>query len=340
MYTDGAAVSAEARQRARLGSHRRYAQRLHRDAVLSERHLRPAIRRYCASQPNGTPYATRPVRAAARPTSPPSPAMPRSSSTTRPERSPGQRLRHRRPRSGRGSDVYNEHFSEGGTSLSSPLWAGMWARVNAAHISGPLGRANRHDLPVASEPSRLHRVPRHHRWRQSASGHARVGFPDWSWVPRTHRSHQGRGRRDAEAGAERDARRANRIRPRSWRTVLRLRLPGDRSPTSSGDASSLPHPRRSSTSSTATSALASDGRPLRVESHRERLQRQVSPGLDVDGLHRLLDEARRPACHRPRRTRKDYYAVETSPSTPAAPSTYTDGNARVQRLRATPSTPR
>jgi hypothetical protein len=41
-----------------------------------------------------------------------------------------------------GSDVYADHFAEGGTSLSSPLWTGMWARVNAAHKNGPLGRAN------------------------------------------------------------------------------------------------------------------------------------------------------------------------------------------------------
>src|SRR5207302_2936985 len=39
-------------------------------------------------------------------------------------------------------DQFNDHFSEGGTSLSSPLWAGMWARINAAHRGGPLGRAN------------------------------------------------------------------------------------------------------------------------------------------------------------------------------------------------------
>jgi hypothetical protein len=36
---------------------------------------------------------------------------------------------------------YADHFSEGGTSLSSPLWTGMWARVNAASRT-PLGRAN------------------------------------------------------------------------------------------------------------------------------------------------------------------------------------------------------
>jgi pseudomonalisin len=38
--------------------------------------------------------------------------------------------------------TYSDHFGEGGTSLSSPLWAGMWARVNAAHKNGPLGNAN------------------------------------------------------------------------------------------------------------------------------------------------------------------------------------------------------
>src|ERR1044072_6557802 len=40
-----------------------------------------------------------------------------------------------------GIDVDNATFPEGGTSLSSPLWAGMWARVNAAHKKGLLGRA-------------------------------------------------------------------------------------------------------------------------------------------------------------------------------------------------------
>jgi len=45
------------------------------------------------------------------------------------------------------SDTYSDHFAEGGTSLSSPLWAGMWARVNAAHANAqhkpaPLGNAN------------------------------------------------------------------------------------------------------------------------------------------------------------------------------------------------------
>ena len=49
-----------------------------------------------------------------------------------------------------GSDVYADHFSEGGTSLSSPLWTGMWARVNAAHAGGPLGRANSTIYPIAS----------------------------------------------------------------------------------------------------------------------------------------------------------------------------------------------
>jgi hypothetical protein len=45
------------------------------------------------------------------------------------------------------SNTYADHFAEGGTSLSSPLWAGMWARVNAAHANAqhkpsPLGNAN------------------------------------------------------------------------------------------------------------------------------------------------------------------------------------------------------
>jgi pseudomonalisin len=52
-----------------------------------------------------------------------------------------------------GSDVYNDHFSEGGTSLSSPLWTGMWARVNAAHKQGPLERANDTLYSVAASPA-------------------------------------------------------------------------------------------------------------------------------------------------------------------------------------------
>jgi hypothetical protein len=45
------------------------------------------------------------------------------------------------------TNTYTDHFAEGGTSLSSPLWAGMWARVNAAHMNAqrkpsPLGNAN------------------------------------------------------------------------------------------------------------------------------------------------------------------------------------------------------
>lgn len=45
------------------------------------------------------------------------------------------------------SNAYSDHFGEGGTSLSSPLWTGMWARVNAAHANSqhkptPLGTAN------------------------------------------------------------------------------------------------------------------------------------------------------------------------------------------------------
>jgi hypothetical protein len=53
------------------------------------------------------------------------------------------------------SNTYADHFAEGGTSLSSPLWAGMWARVNAAHANAqrkpaPLGNANNVLYHVAS----------------------------------------------------------------------------------------------------------------------------------------------------------------------------------------------
>ena len=52
-----------------------------------------------------------------------------------------------------GAGVYDEHFAEGGTSLASPLWAGMWARVNAAHKNGPLGNANNTLYRVAASPA-------------------------------------------------------------------------------------------------------------------------------------------------------------------------------------------
>jgi pseudomonalisin len=52
-----------------------------------------------------------------------------------------------------GSDVYADHFAEGGTSLSSPLWTGMWARVNAAHRHGPLGNANNTLYTVYGSPA-------------------------------------------------------------------------------------------------------------------------------------------------------------------------------------------
>lgn len=50
-----------------------------------------------------------------------------------------------------GPDAFNDNFSEGGTSLASPLWAGMWARVAAAH-DGNIGRANDQIYKVASGP--------------------------------------------------------------------------------------------------------------------------------------------------------------------------------------------
>jgi hypothetical protein len=56
------------------------------------------------------------------------------------------------------SNTYADHFAEGGTSLSSPLWAGMWARVNAAHQNAqhkptPLGNANDVLYRIASSPA-------------------------------------------------------------------------------------------------------------------------------------------------------------------------------------------
>jgi hypothetical protein len=56
------------------------------------------------------------------------------------------------------SNTYADHFAEGGTSLSSPLWAGMWARVNAAHQNAqhqnvPLGNANDVLYRIAASPA-------------------------------------------------------------------------------------------------------------------------------------------------------------------------------------------
>ena len=51
---------------------------------------------------------------------------------------------------------YNDNFSEGGTSLSSPLWLGMWTRVQAHHDAGnssasSLGFANNVIYPLAKD---------------------------------------------------------------------------------------------------------------------------------------------------------------------------------------------
>ncbi len=51
------------------------------------------------------------------------------------------------------TNTYSDHFGEGGTSLSSPLWAGMWARVNAAHAN-----AKRQNVPLGTANPTLYRV--------------------------------------------------------------------------------------------------------------------------------------------------------------------------------------
>jgi hypothetical protein len=56
------------------------------------------------------------------------------------------------------TNTYSDNFAEGGTSLSSPLWAGMWARVNAAHANrqhkpAPLGNANNVLYRIAASPT-------------------------------------------------------------------------------------------------------------------------------------------------------------------------------------------
>jgi pseudomonalisin len=106
----------------------------------------------CASQPNGTPYA--------------SPTLCRGTADVAALSGDGTIVvAHRADGAveangydmvdlddSSGSDVYADHFAEGGTSLSSPLWTGMWARVNAAHRHGPLGRANDTLYAVAAGP--------------------------------------------------------------------------------------------------------------------------------------------------------------------------------------------
>ena len=125
----------EAGRRARLGPHRR--QRSNFIAQPAYQQGITALQAsYCASQPNGTPYSP--------------PALCRGTSDVSALSGDGTIiLAHRADGTfqangydmvdlddSSGSDVYADHFAEGGTSLSSPLWTGMWARVNAAHKRG------------------------------------------------------------------------------------------------------------------------------------------------------------------------------------------------------------
>ena len=105
---------------------------------------------FCASQPNGDPYVP--------------PTLCRGTSDVAALSGDGTViLAHRLDGSvqANGYDMVDydpdtgttaDHFSEGGTSLSSPLWAGMWARVNAAH-KGSLGNANETLYPIAAGPA-------------------------------------------------------------------------------------------------------------------------------------------------------------------------------------------
>jgi hypothetical protein len=151
VYTDGATVNPQ-----RVDEHAWD----HTGGTKSDFIAQPAFQHgitalqasYCASQPNGDPYS--------------SPTLCRGTSDVAALSGDGTIVvAHRAgavqangydmvdmdPSSG--ADVYNEHFAEGGTSLSSPLWTGMWARINAAHRNGPLGRANDTLYRVAASPA-------------------------------------------------------------------------------------------------------------------------------------------------------------------------------------------
>jgi hypothetical protein len=106
----------------------------------------------CASQPNGTPYGdpTTPCRGTADVA-----ALSGDATIVVDHKAPGTVQANGYDMvddamTADGRDAFADHFSEGGTSLSSPLWTGMWARVNAAHAGGPLGRVNSTIYPIAS----------------------------------------------------------------------------------------------------------------------------------------------------------------------------------------------
>ena len=52
------------------------------------------------------------------------------------------------------SGLMTDHFSEGGTSLSSPLWVGMWALVQAHHDLHGGKHHNRYEQPGQHVPPR------------------------------------------------------------------------------------------------------------------------------------------------------------------------------------------
>ena len=150
LYTDGAAVNPK-----RVDEHAWD----HTGGTRSDFIAQPAYQKgitvlqasYCASQPNGQPYS--------------SPTLCRGTSDVAALSGDGtiildHRLSGAVQANGYDMVDYNptsgatdDHFSEGGTSLSSPLWAGMWARVNAAHKGGPLGRANDTLYGIAASPA-------------------------------------------------------------------------------------------------------------------------------------------------------------------------------------------
>ena len=152
---------------------------LHRPARRTRTASRRSRQTLCVSQPNGHALRRPGRSAAAPPTCPPCPGTRRSSSHGFAGlEGNGYDMVDYDP----SSNTYADHFAEGGTSLSSPLWAGMWARVNAAHQNAqhkpaPLGNANAVLYQVAASPAGR-RVLRRHGGSEPAAGHAGLGLPD------------------------------------------------------------------------------------------------------------------------------------------------------------------
>ena len=225
-----------------------------------------------------------------------------------------------------GSDVYADHFSEGGTSLSSPLWTGhVGGAPNAAHVGGPLGRANSTIYPIA-ERQRLHRVQRRHR---SAPTRFRPR-PGWDFrpagvPPNLTEAHEGRGQR-ARLTPVKNVMPKNKPDPApilakgpdygcsvTVRGRRRATRPASRSP------------RRSSTSCTPTSRSAATARPLRVGMTVANLSATLPQGwTSMDYMVFWTKPAT--GVTPPATYTQDYFAADVWLYSSGTP-TYTDGNA-------------